>query len=145
MEKNKFDISHLFIQDFILSKLAKDDEELLKYFMKQGEMLLCVAARCGYTNAVKLLLRSRANIDLKNKDGHTPLNYAWHSKHPETAKLLLECCTDSSFVHISKAKKVGVISSCYSCYLVSNSGFVYATTLPLLLGVGISIVRCNFL
>lgn len=44
-EKSKFDINHLFIQDFVLSKLAKDDEKLLKLFLKQGETLLCVAAR----------------------------------------------------------------------------------------------------
>ncbi len=89
-EKSKFDINHLFIQDFVLSKLAKDDEKLLKFFLKQGETLLCVAARHGCIKVVKNLLENAAKIDVKVKYGTAPLHGAAAYGHTQVVELLLK-------------------------------------------------------
>ncbi len=88
-KKSEFDINHLFIQDFILSKLAKDDEELLKLFMNQGETLLCVAARHGCIKAVKNLLENGAKTDIKIKYGAAPLHESAAYGHTQIVEVLL--------------------------------------------------------
>lgn len=112
-KKSKFYINHLFIQDFILSKLAKDDEELLKLFMNQGKALLCVSARHGYINVVQNLLKNGAKVDLHSKDGLTALHYAACHNFTQVIKALLKEKADINIqdkdgrTHLHYAAKCG--------------------------------------
>lgn len=52
--------------------------------------LLMLAAHSGKTDFIKLLLANKADINLKCKNGKTPIIAALEGKQPEAAKLLLD-------------------------------------------------------
>lgn len=82
-----------------IEKLATGKEDYWALIDRMGTMeankhhgwtALIWASRNGQTEAVNLLLDSRANINAITKDGFTALVHAIDSKHVVTAQLLLE-------------------------------------------------------
>ncbi|CAH0044469.1 unnamed protein product [Clonostachys solani] len=48
------------------------------------------AAKCGHTEAIRILAQRGGDIDMKSNKGFTPLHFAAANGHPSTARLLLE-------------------------------------------------------
>ena len=57
------------------------------------------AALSGQTEAVRLLLARGANINSLEAKGSTPLMFAIHGRHVETAHVVLEAGADTQFVN----------------------------------------------
>jgi hypothetical protein len=56
----------------------------------ESETSLMIAAREGYTNMVKLLLKYQAHPDIQNKHGDTALMIATYRRQPEIVRLLIQ-------------------------------------------------------
>lgn len=64
--------------------------------MKNGATPLYVASQEGYTDIVKLLLKTNANPTFKT-NGITPLFMARQSRHLDIVSLLLNADSDTNF------------------------------------------------
>ncbi len=60
----------------------------------QGETALWIAASGGNNDMVRLLVESKAKVDLSNKLGQSPFWIASHNGHSDTAKVLLKYGAD---------------------------------------------------
>lgn len=79
-----------------------------------GRTLLMHAAKDGNEKEIKLLLKSGANVNLKDKDGWTALMYAVrYSSNLECTESLLEAGADISVKNIYGSSAL-VLASCYN-------------------------------
>ena len=60
----------------------------------QGVTPLMLAANVGLMHAVHLLLHAKANLELKDKNGHTALHYAAFNRNANVTKALLDAGAD---------------------------------------------------
>lgn len=56
---------------------------------KDGNTLLHLAARHGYTEVVEKLIKAGADVNIANRNGDTPLGLARRNGHREITEMLL--------------------------------------------------------
>lgn len=61
-----------------------------------GETALHIASARGHVDAVSLLLKHKAGVDIRDPEGYTPLHAASLHGHIKVAKVLIECGADAS-------------------------------------------------
>ncbi len=71
-----------------LKLLLKMDVDINQAGPKTGKTAMHYAAQKGHLKVVEMLITSGANIDLKDKDGATPLDLALQVNHEEVIKLI---------------------------------------------------------
>ena len=64
-----------------------------------GNTGLHAACRAGQTDIADLLIQLGADVNIKNKDHHTPLYYAYQSSSPSLVSLLVKSGSEVSRVH----------------------------------------------
>ncbi|MGL9689208.1 MAG: ankyrin repeat domain-containing protein [Wolbachia sp.] len=134
---------HIQVVAILLQGKAKVDLQ-----DKEGKTSLHYAAENEYTQIAEALLKKGADVNVQDKDGRTPLYYAvyyTHGEHPrlnyknpKVAKLLLNYGADPSFIHRPKAITAGITMGILAA-VVAPLTLVYATTLPALAIIGITV------
>lgn len=64
-----------------------------------GQTLLHLAALLGFATLVKFLVEHRVELDVRDRNGFTPLHFAAFSRSTECAKILLEAGADREVVN----------------------------------------------
>lgn len=86
--------NYLSIMQFLISKGGNVNE--VRILGKDSSTALHLATQEGHRNAVELLIRSGANVNLKDSDGFVPIFHAIKSGNLEIVKLLVEAKADLS-------------------------------------------------
>ena len=92
------------IMNYYLRKACADNKmEIVKLMIEKGADVnngswtpLHIAARYGYTEIARLLIKNGATVNKTDEDRWTPLYAAAYNGRPETVKLLLEAWADAS-------------------------------------------------
>ena len=99
-EKNELKIKDLFtkainnrlggVEECFASGMSSDTQD------EHGNTILHIAAQNGNKRIIKLALRWRANINLQNNQGQTPLHYLFTYKYENLAAYLISKGNDDS-------------------------------------------------
>ncbi len=78
------------MKKYLIDQAMAHDSNLNEPINQQGQTVLMLAAKNGYTELVTVLLKKKANILIMDKSGKTALSLAQENAHDEIVKLLIK-------------------------------------------------------